>query len=352
MVICNACRYCEGFCAVYPAMELQENFADQNLIYLANLCHNCRGCYYACQYTPPHPFAVNVAENFTELRLESYRRFAWPGFLAGVFDRNGLAVTLITVICVTLALLLTVILREPRVVFSSHLDQGAFYNVIPYLAMVLPAALVSVYLVVALSISWLHFWREINVSLPKAGMQTLAVATWDILKLTHLGGGGYGCYYPQDVVSDVRKWFHHLVFYGFICCFIASLIAALYAHLLQRSAPYPYWSWPVALGTAGGVALLVGTGGLLGLKFLSDRAPDHLPARGMDVAFLILLFLTSLTGLMLLILRETSAMGVLLAVHIGLVLALFISLPYGKFVHGIYRYAALIRNAIEQSQDA
>ena len=35
MRICNACRYCEGFCAVYPAMELQQNFADQDLTYLA-----------------------------------------------------------------------------------------------------------------------------------------------------------------------------------------------------------------------------------------------------------------------------------------------------------------------------
>jgi citrate/tricarballylate utilization protein len=44
-------------------------------------------------------------------------------------------------------------------------------------------------------------------------------------------------------------------------------------------------------------------------------------------------------------------MGTLLAVHLGFVLGLFVTLPYGKFVHGIYRYAALVRNAIEQARD-
>ena len=47
--ICNACRYCEGFCAVFPVMELRRKFTDQELKYCANLCHTCRGCYYACQ---------------------------------------------------------------------------------------------------------------------------------------------------------------------------------------------------------------------------------------------------------------------------------------------------------------
>ena len=71
-------------------------------------------------------------------------------------------------------------------------------------------------------------------------------------------------------------------------------------------------------------------------------------ATGMDMAFIVMLFATSLTGLALLVLRATAAMPLLLALHLGIVFALFITLPYGKFVHGIYRFAALVRYARER----
>ena len=46
--------------------------------------------------------------------------------------------------------------------------------------------------------------------------------------------------------------------------------------------------------------------------------------------------------------RETSVMGTLLIVHLGMVAGLFITAPYGKFAHVVYRYAALVRYAMEQ----
>ena len=74
MEICNACRYCEGFCAVFPAMELRREFSAGDLSYLANLCHNCRGCYYACQYAPPHEWGINVPRSFAQVRARELRR--------------------------------------------------------------------------------------------------------------------------------------------------------------------------------------------------------------------------------------------------------------------------------------
>jgi citrate/tricarballylate utilization protein len=68
----------------------------------------------------------------------------------------------------------------------------------------------------------------------------------------------------------------------------------------------------------------------------------------MDVAFLVLLFLTSFTGMILLAFRATAAMGTLLVIHLAVVAGLFITLPYGKFAHALYRYLALVRYAIEQ----
>lgn len=68
----------------------------------------------------------------------------------------------------------------------------------------------------------------------------------------------------------------------------------------------------------------------------------------MDVVFVLFLFATGASGLLLLVLRETPLMGMLLALHLGIVFGLFLTMPYGKFVHGLYRYLALVRYAKEQ----
>lgn len=74
--------------------------------------------------------------------------------------------------------------------------------------------------------------------------------------------------------------------------------------------------------------------------------------RGMDTAFVAMLFLTATTGLLLTLLRTSPAMGLLLAIHLGVVFSLFVTMPYGKFVHGLYRTAALMRYAAERRKIA
>ncbi len=142
-----------------------------------------------------------------------------------------------------------------------------------------------------------------------------------------------------------RRWFHHFTFYGFLLCFAATCVAALY-DWLGHPAPYPLWSAPVVFGSAGGIGLVVGPIGLLALKAKSDAEP--FPGAGMDVSFLLLLLLTSVTGFLVLFFRATPAMGILLLVHLGV--GLFLTLPYGKFIHGLFRYAALARYAIERAK--
>ncbi|MPZ78814.1 MAG: tricarballylate utilization protein TcuB, partial [Deltaproteobacteria bacterium] len=127
MTICNACRYCEGYCAVFPAMELRRTFTKADLTYLANLCFDCRDCYYACQYAPPHEFGVNIPKLMAELRTETYRRYSWPAILSALFKRNGLAVTLITAAALLMILALVLAFRGSDVLLATHLGEGAFY---------------------------------------------------------------------------------------------------------------------------------------------------------------------------------------------------------------------------------
>ncbi len=123
----------------------------------------------------------------------------------------------------------------------------------------------------------------------------------------------------------------------------------MFHHFLGWQAPYSLLSLPVVLGTLGGIGLLIGTVGLFAMKFTDDPAPKVRSLLGMDVAMLVLLALAALTGLALLALRSTGGMGVALAVHLGVILALFLVLPYSKMVHGVYRAAALLRYAVERT---
>jgi citrate/tricarballylate utilization protein len=348
--ICNACRYCEGFCAVFPAMERRREFAEKDLNYLANLCHDCGECYYSCQYAPPHEFALNLPQTLGQIRRESFRKYAWPAWGVGLFRRNLLALLLGALMA---PLLLFVMVRNwvpSSVLFAAHSDdEGAFYQVIPHNVMVAVFGAAGFTIFVALVAGFLRFWREAGGSFNAL----LEPAIWrralsDSLRLRYLDGGGDGCAYPSEVSSHARRWFHHLTFYGFLLCFGATCIAAFYHNILGYEAPYPWLSLPVMLGSIGGLGLLVGPVGLLWLKSRRDPELNSATQSRMDVAFLAMLFLTSLSGFLLLLLRESSAMGVLLAAHLGIVMGLFLTMPYGKFVHGIYRFGALLVNANEE----
>jgi citrate/tricarballylate utilization protein len=348
--ICNACRYCEGYCAVFPALQRRLEFPEHDIHYLANLCHNCGACLYACQYAPPHEFQLNFPRLLGQVRAQSYRKYAWPGFLASAFERNGLVTSLATAASLAFMLLFAALINDPARLFQAWSDaQGSFYAVIPHNAMVAVFGSVCAFVALAFAVSLHRFWYDME---EKGGdflaPSTTGSALGDALTLKYLDGGGDGCMYPDAKPSFARRRFHHLTFYGFLLCFAATSVATIYHYMFGWKAPYPFWSLPVLLGTAGGVGLLIGPAGLVWLKRRRDPDLADPGQKGMETGFLALLFLTSLTGLLLLAFRETRAMGMLLVAHLGVVLALFVTMPYGKFVHALYRMAALIRFHVER----
>jgi citrate/tricarballylate utilization protein len=351
MEVCNACRYCEGFCAVFPAMELRREFNAGDLNYLANLCHSCHGCYYACQYAPPHEFGINVPRTLAEVRDESYAQYAWPAPLAKLYRRNGLVMAGVMALAVAGVLLLAMLLQEPTTLYAAHaLTPGAsFYRVIPYNVMVWTAMVTFCFSLLALGMGFANFWRDTGGRAQElAQVRPLWQALRDTATLRYLSGAGHGCNDTDESFSTHRRWLHHTMAYGFLLCFASTSVATLYHHVLGWQAPYPLFSLPVLLGLLGGLGLVVGCSGLFWLKLQGDPAPREPRLLGADSALLLLLFMVGMTGLGLLAVRATGAMGVALAVHLGFVLALFVTLPYSKFVHGVYRAGALIRHAIER----
>ena len=350
MQICNACRYCETFCAVFPAMTRRLEFGAADVHYLANLCHNCGACLHACQYAPPHEFAVNVPQAMARVRVQTYEDHAWPQPLGALYRRNGLAVSLALAGGLALFLCLALALRGS--LWHAPLA-GNFYAVFPHNLLVLMFGAAFGFAVFALFMGATRFWRGVRPdTVPGARTEgATAEAAHAALSLKYLDGGhGDGCNDEDDRYTLRRRRFHHLTFYGFMLCFASTSVATLYHYVLGWVAPYPVTSLPVVLGTVGGIGLLVGPAGLLWLNLRRDPAHGDTAQRPMDRGFIALLFLTSITGLALLAWRDTGAMAVLLAVHLGVVMALFLTLPYGKFAHAVYRCAALLKFAIEKRQ--
>ena len=345
MTICNSCRYCEGYCAVFPAMEQRLEFSHADMNYLANLCHNCGECLYACQYAPPHEFAVNVPEVLAKIRVQSYSQYARPQALSKSFRKNGQVVLWILGLSVVFSLIAAA--ANGRLMSDAG---SSFYDVIPHGVMVAVFGAVSLLVVLALAAGFAAFWRESGLGAARlADIPSLRKAAWDAMTLRYLDQDGLGCTYPTDERSQSRRIYHHFTFYGFLLCFASTTVAAIY-HYAGTTAPYPYLSVPVVLGTLGGIGLLIGPAGLYSVKRRRDPDLGDPSQDDMDVVFLVVLFLASFTGLLILVLRETTAMSFLLVVHLATVLALFVSMPYGKFVHGIYRVAALIRYSLEKQQ--
>ncbi|MCY4048882.1 MAG: tricarballylate utilization 4Fe-4S protein TcuB [Hyphomicrobiales bacterium] len=337
--ICNACRYCEGYCSVFPAITRERVFTDGDIIQLANLCHNCRGCYYACPYIEPHEFALNVPGILADVRQESWQRFAWPNGLARLFDRSGVVIASLLVLAITFIFVMAQALRPVSGDgFYAYMSHGLMVGIfVP--AFVFPLA--------AMGISMRRYWSAVGaVGWPS--WRHFRAAFVSAVRMKNLSGGhGDGCNFEdEDRFTHMRTWFHHATFYGFMLCFASTCSGTIMHYFFDMPAPYGLLSAPKLLGIPGGVLLCFGTAGLAWLKIKSDPKLGARTVWGAEMSFIALLFLVSATGLGLYAATGTTLVPGLLALHLGSVLTLFVLLPYSKMVHGFYRLAALLRDEV------
>jgi citrate/tricarballylate utilization protein len=354
LTICNACRYCEGFCAVFQGMTRRLDFNTSDIHYLANLCHNCGACLHACQYAPPHEFAVNVPRAMAQVRVKTYGDYAWPAALGGLYRSNGLLLAM----CVSLALAVFLMLAVSGQGSLFTVPERGFYGIFPHGLMVSLFAPVFLFSGLALMIGLGKFWSK--VAPPSSGDMILKAsdasaarleASRSTMTLKYLDGGhGEGCNNDDDKFTLSRKRFHHYTFYGFLLCFASTSSATILHYVFDIQAPYGYVSLPKLLGIPGGIAMVVGTVGLWQLNRRRHVLHGDPAQKTMDLGFIALLFAIATTGLALMLAKGTSLMPSLLCVHLAVVMALFLTMPYSKFAHGFYRSAALLKFAIEKRQ--
>ena len=335
--ICNACRYCEGYCAVFPALERRRELTEGDITHLADLCHDCRDCYTACMYAPPHEFAINPPAVLSAIRRHTYDQYSpqprWPAR-----RRGAIAAAALAAVAVLAAL-------AAGVGGSGH-EAASPYRVIAYPALLAAVGLPSLWSVVVMARSGTRYWRDTNghgLTRPRVLLAALRQAA----TLHNLRGGGADCAYPGDEPSAARRRLHGLAGWGFVACVGSTVAAAISQDIAGDPPPYPVLSAPVLLGIAGGAGLIIGCGGMLMLRRRTDPAREDPGLARRGYALLAGLIVLAVTGLLTLILRETAAFAPTLGVHLAAVVVCLAIAPYTKFMHVVYRFLALVHDNAE-----
>jgi citrate/tricarballylate utilization protein len=350
LAVCNSCRYCAGYCPVWPELELRTVLSTGDLTYLANLCHDCQDCFTACMYTAPHEFDLNPPKVFAQIREETYRRYAWPRRLPRRF--SGWVGVSLALLGTFLVLGLLSYLSTGRLLSASP-EPGSPYRILPYALLLVVVSAPAVWSVGVLGWAAIRYWHAIHGRFA----DLLRVRAWPVtvvqsVHLLHMRGGGAGCDYPGPAPGAARRRFHLAMVYGFGLCVLSTVAAAVEQDVLGLLPPYPYLSVPVLCGTAGGFGMLAGGAGLLVLKARSDVTRSSPSTRHADYGFVWALLVLAASGLLTLVLRDRAVFGPVLLVHLSAVVVAFGIAPYTKFVHGIYRMLAVYKNNVDAAAGA
>ena len=336
LTICNACRYCEGYCAVWDAMERRTEFYKKDVDYMANLCHDCRECLYVCPFTEPHEFGLNIPKVLAEVRYDTYKENTKPSFASRAFDKSW-ALPMAVVFASMLGILAiaygngaTPLLVQPISGFSGIMS-AVFVKY--------SSLFVYLFVIILWSIEGMSYWRSIGESYSSAlNARATYAALKDVFLHRFFRGGGAGCNYPGEKAGMARLLAHPLVIFGFLI--------ALFSFL-----PYPNLSTYVEIAYGTGCAMLfAGTAMLLYMKLVSNKVPSYKRMNSLDYPFTIMLNLTGITGVAMILDIGHPFAGLIFAIHMSIIFTVFITAPYGKFVHLVFRYEALLKNRIEEQK--
>jgi citrate/tricarballylate utilization protein len=236
----------------------------------------------------------------------------------------------------------------PGGAFGRRGAQPVAGGVIAYPALLATGLLPAVWSVAVILGAAARYWRDVHGPLRDlAAPAALGRALAQAARLNYLHGGGEECYDGGDDPSPARRRLHHAVCYGFTACFASTVSAAVLQDVMGSPPPYPLLSVPVVLGTVGGAGMIAGCTGLAVLKRRGDAASTV-----GDYSLLIGLGLLATTGMLTLLLRSTPVYGTALVAHLTTIVVCFGVAPYSTFVHGVYRFLALVQDNLERAADS
>lgn len=345
---CYQCATCSSVCALStpgsPFPRKQMLLAQWGLVDRLTgdpaiwLCHQCTDCSERC------PREARPGDVLQGLRSKVIEALAFPGFIGGLVGKARVTwPVLLLVPWLFWALLWAAgVIGLPE--GETHLQ--AYEDFVPHGLLYLVYFPVAGWVILAAAVGGLRLWRRMGEGARREGsfVSALVAVVTDILAHKSFGS----CETVQT-----RRWGHFLLFWGFVGAAVTSGLLVLAIYVLGAEMPLPQAHPFKILGNLSAVALVLGGVMLFASRFGSHR--QIIKSSAFDIFFLSMVALVIVTGIAIEGARyvlPAAGAAALYTVHLGVVLTLFLTFPYSKFAHMLYRTLALVHQRMTGSTPA
>jgi quinone-modifying oxidoreductase subunit QmoC len=364
---CYQCATCSSVCELAPEdapfPRRQVLWAQWGLVDRLTadagpwLCHQCNDCSVRC------PRDVAPGDIMASVRAMVIEHLAFPSFLGKVVAnaRSSWPLLVLGPLVFWLVLLgATTGLHIPAVDTDLTALEGRFHyeHVVPHALIYIVYFSATAWVALAFWVSGRRFWTALGAGRERQGsfFAKLVPALAEIATHQRFGTCDRGV--PK------RRWGHFLLMWGFIGAAVTSGFAVVYLYkdylpfslFMPADAPaypVPIDHWVKWLGNISAVALVVG-GVLLFINRMTKNDKLVGATTAFDRFFLWLVLAVIGTGVFTEVFRFVAVPPVVASfvylVHLAVVLSLFLTLPYSKFAHLVYRTLAMIHQMMATPQ--
>lgn len=336
---CYQCATCSSVCELAPASHpfprrqvllaqwgMAERLATDPAVWL---CHQCNDCTVRC------PRDARPGDVLGAVRSLAIEKLAFPGFL-GKFVGAARS-TWLLLLALPVLFWVVLLAAAGRLAVPPGLEAGWAYDVlVPHSFIYGVFFPVTGWVIFASWVAGRRFWTALGASGKRSGSFLANLMPALVEVATHKRFGSCGAARP-------RKLGHLTLLWGFVGAAITSglLIIGMYIQKLPMPLPldHPY----KILGNVSAGLLIIGGAILVGNR-LGDRKAAG-ASFAFDTFFLSVVVLVIATGMVVQLARLAHAPGIALAsyvLHLGSVMSLFLTFPYSKFAHLLYRTLAMV----------
>jgi len=371
---CYQCATCSSVCELAPA---NAPFPRRQILWAqwgledrlmgdagAWLCHQCNDCSVRC------PREVNPGDIMASIRAMMVEKMAFPRFLGSMVGnvRKTWPLLVITPIVFWVVLLglttgLGPVHPHHDLQPSATLGQFFYDQYVPHSLIYIVNFAAVGWVALALFMQGKKFWTALGTQQKRQGKLIGALA--GVFAAIALHSKFSAC--ERGVPK--RRWGHFLVMWGFVGAAVASGFAVVFLYadtppfswffalpfFKDIGYPVPISHWNKWLANISAVALVLG--GFL-LWFNRRKTTDKLvgATTAFDRFFLWVVLAVIGTGVFTEVFRFIPGVNPMVGfaiyiIHLGVVLCLFLTLPYSKFAHILYRTLAMAHERLTVETD-